>query len=158
MLNQVGMTATLKSIPWFHDLSHENIQHLLKAAEIRSYEKDDVIFVEGEQNHLLYVILEGRIQIESFIPGHGLLPIYIAEPLDVIGWSSLTPVVRQNPSCSRVIENSRLIAFRAEKLLQMCEINHELGFVIMRRVANIVASCMLIHRIKLLGLMSDNNT
>jgi len=153
MLNQVGMIATLKSIPWFHDLSPESIQNLLKAAEIRSFERDDVIFTEGELNQFLYVILKGRIQIESFIPGHGLQPIYIAEPLDVIGWSSLTPVVRQNPSSSRVIEKSRLIAFRAEKIQHLCEIDHELGFIIMRRVANIVASCMLNHRIKLLGLM-----
>ena len=157
ILKQGEMIATIKSIPWFHDLSLENIQRLLTIAEIRSIETDEVIFAEGEQNAFLFVILEGTIQIESYVPGYGQLPIYIAEPLDVIGWSSFSLVIRQNPSCARALEKSNLLAFHTKKLQKFCEINHDLGFTIMQRMVNIVASCMLNHHLKLLSLLSGDN-
>jgi len=156
MLNQIDKIATIKSIPWFHGLSAESTHQLLEVAEFRSIEYDEVVFAEGAQNASLYLILTGRIQVESLIPGHGMLPIYFAEPLDVIGWSSLTPVVRHNPCCARGLEKSRLLAFQAKKLEYFCEINHDLGYIIMRRLANIVASSMLNHRLKLLGLISGD--
>ena len=157
MLKQADITATIKSIPWFLDLSSESIQRLAAIAEIQSFDADEVIFTEGEQHPYLYVILEGSVQLESYVPGHGPLIIFTAESLDVIGWSSLTPVVRQKTSTARVLKRTILLTFQADNLMKVCENDCDLGFIIMRRLANIVASRMLNHRLQLMRLITCQN-
>ena len=157
MLNQADITTTIKSIPWFLELSPESIHRLTSVADVRAFEAGDVLFYEGEQHPYLYIVLEGKIQLESFVPGRGSLPTLTVESLDVIGWSSLTPVVRQKTSTARVIEPAKLLAFDAETLMEFCEKDCELGFIIMRRLANVVASRLLTQRLYLLELISSQN-
>jgi signal-transduction protein with cAMP-binding, CBS, and nucleotidyltransferase domain len=154
MLNQADITTTIKTIPWFLELHPESIERLAGIANVCSFSTGDIIFNEGEQHPILYILLEGKVLLESFVPGHGVLPIFIAESLDVIGWSSLTPVVRQKTSTARVLENTSALSFSAEPLMELCESDCELGFVVMRRLANIVATRYLNHRLHLLELIS----
>ena len=154
MLSQVDITATMKSIPWFLDLSNESLQRLSGIANVRLFDASDVIFSEGEKNPYLFVILEGKVRLESYVPGRGSLPYLTAESLDVIGWSSLTPVVRQKTGTAIAVEPTRLLAFHADALMDLCESDCDLGFVIMRRLANIIASRLLNHRLHLLELIS----
>lgn len=155
MFISTEITSSIKAIPWFLDLTPEEIQKLAAIAELKSFNAGEVIFDEGQQHPYLYVILEGRVLLESFIPGHGVLPVYTAESLDVIGWSSLTPVVRQKTSSARVLKNTKAICFHAESLMELCGSECEIGFLIMRRIANIVASRFLIHRLHLLELIAS---
>jgi len=154
MLNTVEITAAVKSIPWFFDLSHESLNRLSSIADVISLAPGKVIYREGEQHPYLHVVLEGEVQLESFVPGHGSLPLLTAESLDVIGWSSLTPIVRQMTSTATVMSPSKLLTFDAHTLMATCESDCELGFVIMRRLANIIASRLLTHRLHLLEIIS----
>ncbi len=155
MLTQTDITSTIKSIPWFLGLSTESLQRLSDIADIRSFGTDQIIFNEGEQHPYLYVILDGRVLMESIIPGLGTMPVFTAESLDVIGWSSLTPVVRQKTSTARIIEPTKCLTFHAETLMQLCEADCDLGFIIMRRLANIVATRYLSHRLQLLEKLAS---
>jgi CRP-like cAMP-binding protein len=154
MLTQVDLSATMKSIPWFLGLSTESLQRLTEIANVRFIDAGEKIFSEGEKNPFLYVILEGKVRLESFVPGRGSLPYLTAETLDVIGWSSLTPVVRQKTGTAVAVEPTRLLSFHADELMDLCEKDCDLGFVIMRRLANIIASRLLNHRLHLLELIS----
>ena len=155
MLNQADITSTIKSVPWFLELAPESVNRLSGIANLCSFNAGDIIFNEGEQHPILYILLEGKVLLESFVPGHGALPIFVAESLDVIGWSSLTPMVRQKTSTARVQEYTVALSFSAESLMELCESDSELGFIVMRRIANIVASRYLNHRLHLLELISD---
>ena len=157
MLNQADITTTIKSIPWFLELSPESIHRLTSVTDVRAFEAGEILFNEGEQHPYLYIVLDGKIQLESYIPGRGSLPTFTAESLDVIGWSSLTPVVRQKTSTARVMESAKLLALNAETLMELCEEDCDLGFVIMRRLANVVASRLLTQRLCLFELISSQN-
>ncbi len=111
----------------------------------------------GDQHPYLYIILEGKVSLDSYVPGRGKLSLVILEYLDVLGWSSLTPVVRQKNSTARVLEHTKLLAFNAKLLMEICEKDCDLGFIIMRRLANIVATHMLNHRLRLLELLTSQN-
>lgn len=154
MLNQAETKSAIKSIPWFLDLPTESIQRLNTIADVLSLDSGEIIFNEGDQHPFLYVVLDGKVRLESLVPGRGSLPIYTAESLDVIGWSSMTPVVRQKTCTARVISATKLLAFNADSLMACCEMDCELGFVIMRRLANIVASHLLNHRLHLLEIIT----
>jgi len=155
MLNQADLTTTIKSIPWFLELNPESLHRLSGIANLCSFNTGDVLFSEGEQHPILYILLEGKVLLESFVPGHGTMPIFVAESLDVIGWSSLTPMVRQKTSTARALEHTVALSFAAEAMMELCESDCELGFVIMRRLANIVASRYLNHKLHLLELISE---
>jgi CRP/FNR family transcriptional regulator, cyclic AMP receptor protein len=154
MLNQTDITSMLKTIPWFLDLSPQSLQLLTEIAEVHSFNTGIVIFSEGEKHPYLYIILEGKVQLESFVPGRGSLPHLTAESLDVIGWSSLTPLVRQKTASAIAVEPTRLLAFNANTLMDLCEKDCDLGFIIMKRLANIIASRLLNYRLHLLELLS----
>jgi len=155
MLNLTDISNTIKSIPWFLELKPGSIQRLSSIAEIMTYQTDEIIFSEGEKHDYFYILLEGKVSVSGYVPGHGSMPIFTAESLDVLGSSSLTPVIRQQTGTALVIKPTTVLAFKSKSLMALCESDHDLGFIIMRRLANIVASRMLTHRLHLLELITD---
>jgi len=154
MLSKIDLNATLQAIPWFRELNPSQITQLAGIVEINKIESDHNLFLEGEQIDYIYIVLEGKIAIENYIPRRGNICVFIAEPLDIIGWASLTPVIRQREDSARTILPSTLLGIRGDSLRQLCDQDHELGYFIMRRVANIVASHMLNTRFHLLDIIT----
>ena len=78
-----------------------------------------------------------------------------AEPFDSIGWSSVTPIIRQRTASARAVVNSCLLAVESNKLRQLCEEDHELGYTVMRHLANVIAARLLVTRLQLLAQLSN---
>lgn len=157
MLNPVDFLKVLQSIPWFLELKPDSMERLAAIAQICQLAPEETLFQEGDRVNYLYVLLDGEILLTNRVPTHGTLSIYTAQPLDVIGWSSLTPIVRQRTVSAHAVSASNLLAFDGESLRKLCEEDHDLGFVIMRRLANVVASRLLITRLQLLDLIVHNS-
>ncbi len=151
------LTAALQSIPWFQELSPDHFNKILKISKLRTVEAGEDIFREGDIEDYLYVVLEGRVAIEIAVPGRGRVRIYTAEPMDVVGWSSVTPVVRQRTAGAKAVLPSRLVAIESAKLRKLCEEDHDLGYVVMKRLANVVASRLLVTRLQLLDMFAHPN-
>jgi CRP/FNR family transcriptional regulator, cyclic AMP receptor protein len=153
MTDQDPMLKTLQRIPWFLELNLAQMDALSRIACSRELGQDEILFNEGDPEDCLYVLLEGQLGITAHVPGHGQYLLYKAEPLDIVGWSVLTPVVRQRTATVSAIVPSRLICFNSKLLRQYCDEDHDFGFIIMRRVANVVASRMLETRLRLFELL-----
>jgi CRP-like cAMP-binding protein len=80
--------------------------------------------------------------------------VYTAEILDILGWSSMTPIVRQRTASVRATKPCLLLGLNSKLLQQMCEEDHELGYTIMRRLANVVANRLLTTRLCLLDIIA----
>jgi len=145
----------LMAIPWFQQLSRDHLDLLAGFSHLVEVPQGKDLFKEGEAEDYLYVVINGRISIEIFAPGRGRLSIYTAEPLDVVGWSSVTPVVRQRTASARAVLDSRLIAMDAVSLRRLCEGDCALGCIVMRRIANVVAQRLLVTRLQLLDLFAN---
>ena len=145
----------IRRYPFFADLSSEQIAVLASVAEGITAQTGDYIFHEDDDLCCFYIVIEGKVCLESYVPGFGAMPVFTAESLDVIGWSSLTPVVRQKPGTARILEPTKCLTFDSNMLMGLCEADCDLGFVIMRRLANIVASRLLNHRLHLLEIISS---
>ena len=154
-MDQDQITRTLQRIPWFRELKPQQLDALAQTACLRQLTPGEVLFNEGDGEDCLYVILEGEIQVEAHVPGKGPFQVYTADPLDIVGWSVLTPVIRQRTATVRALCPSRLICFNSEMLRQLCDEDHDFGYVIMRRVANVVASRMLSTRLRLFELINQ---
>jgi CRP/FNR family cyclic AMP-dependent transcriptional regulator len=148
------LTAALQTIPWFQELSEDHFNLLCGISNLRKVEPGEELFKEGDKQDYLYIVLEGRVAVDISVPGRGRMRIFTAEPMDIVGWSSPIPVVRQRTASARTVLPGRLICIDAPKLRQLCEENHELGYVVMRRLANVIAGRLLITRLQLLDMFA----
>lgn len=144
---------TLKSIPWFLDFNSKQLERLASISTIVEVSAGKVIFCEGDRVDNMYIILDGQIAVDSAVPGHDPVRIYQAEALDIIGWSKMTPVIRQRVATTTVLKDSRLLVINGDDLTNLCEEDNHIGFVIMRRLANVVATNMLTTKLQLLDLI-----
>jgi len=151
------ISKTLQRIPWFIDLTPVQLESLAQIASLRHLDPGEVLFNEGDSEDGLYIMLEGLVQIEAHVPGHGVLKLHSAEPLDIIGWSALTPVVRQRTATARAEGKSRLVCFNSQILYQLCEDDTSLGYIIMRRIANVAATRLLVTRLRLFEIIHPSD-
>ncbi len=150
MVDQTGILETLKTIPWFLDLNQRQLEMLASISSIIDVKAGQTIFCEGDQLEHMYIILEGEVAIDMAVPTRGVVRISVAEPLDIIGWSKMTPVVRQRVGTTIALKNTRLLLIQGDELLSLCDQDRQVGYVVFKRLANVVASNMLMTKLQLL--------
>ena len=146
--------SALDKLPWFHELDKKHLEKMASITTLRHVRADEVLFHEGDKEDYLYIVISGRIALEIYIPYRGKIRIYTAEPQDVFGWSSVTPIVHQRTAGATAVMDGLIACIDSEKLRQACEEDHDLGYLVMRRLANIVASRLLVTRLQLLDMFA----
>lgn len=157
MTPEQELISALQTIPWFQELNPEYFEKLAEISSVIEVDAGEDLFHQGDKQDFLYIILKGRVAIEIAIPGKGRTRIYTAEPTEMLGWSSVTPVVHQRTSSAVTVLPSILIRMSASELQYLCEQNHSLGYLVMRRIANVAASRLLVTRLQLLDIFSHSS-
>ena len=152
MIDKTDIRPTLQSIPWLMDLSPDQLRELEKISGFRYLSTGEILFKEGDNDNLLYIVSEGSLGIEIYVPGQGQVCLYNAEPLDIVGWDRMTPVARHRITTITAIQKCNLIYFDGSALNELCESDKELGYILMRRLSNVIATRLLAMRIKLIDL------
>jgi CRP/FNR family transcriptional regulator, cyclic AMP receptor protein len=155
MATDPEIVSALKNIPWFAELKPEHFTGVVEAANLRYVKAGEELFKEGNKEDCFYVVLEGRVALDIFVPHRGKVRIYTAEAMDLIGWSAITPVVHSRTAGATVVQPGKLAAFNAEKIRHMCEEDHDFGYLFMRRMAHIIAGRLLVTRLQLLDMFAD---
>lgn len=151
------LISALQTIPWFQELKQEYFDKLAGISSVIEFDAGEKLFHQGDKQDYLYIILKGRIAVEIAIPGKGRTRIYTAEPTEMLGWSSVTPVIRQRTASAVTVLPSILVRMSAAKLQKLCELDHSFGYLVMRRIANVAASRLLVTRLQLLDIFSHSS-
>ena len=151
------LISTLQSIPWFQGISQKHFDDLAGISEVIEIDSGKNLFQQGDKQDYLYVVIKGRVGIEIAVPGKGRTRISTAEPMEMLGWSSVTPVVRQRTAAAVTVLPSVLVRLDAAKLQKLCDQDHSFGYVVMRRIANVAASRLLVTRLQLLDMFSHSS-
>lgn len=150
--------AELEKIPWFHELRPQDIRKIATITTLRTLQAGQVVFREGDKEDFYYVVLRGRVALDMFVPLRGRVRFYTAEPSETFGWSSVTPIVRQRTAGATAVIDSVVAGINAEELRRACEEDHDLGYEVMRRLANVVAGRLLVTRLQLLDMFAQSET
>lgn len=110
---------------------------LTDCAQSREFAAGEIIFREGEIADRLYLVEKGRIVLESHSTPSACLVVQELVADDVLGWSWLFPPYVWHFQ-ARAVEPTRAIAFNGAHLLVACERNHEFGFDLMKRLAQVL--------------------
>ena len=75
--------------PFFQDLPEENIRSIAGQAKIVLYKEGDVLFKEGEHAGKFYLVIKGKVALETYAPGKGPVILQTVEDGEILGWSWL---------------------------------------------------------------------
>ena len=101
------------------------------------FQPNDIIFREGDSANCLYLIQSGKVVLESCTGPNRKVPIQELHSGDALGWSWLFPPFVWHFQ-ARALTPARMIACNGGDLLVACEENHDFGYELMRRVAQVV--------------------
>jgi CRP/FNR family cyclic AMP-dependent transcriptional regulator len=123
--------------PFFKGLTARQLQLLTDSALVMQFETGQSLFEEGSPANRFFLILEGKVILESELEERGMIPIQTLGPGDELGWSWLFPPYYLHQS-ARALEPTRTICFYGTRLREQCEQNHELGYQLMKRIAEVL--------------------
>jgi CRP/FNR family transcriptional regulator, cyclic AMP receptor protein len=132
---------TLKPIiaghPFLRSLPPAYLDILIGCAEEREFRPGEIIFREGDVADRFYLIGRGKVALESHVSPQGSLGVQELGAGEVLGWSWLFPPYISHFQ-ARAVELTGTIAFNGAHLLVACERNHEFGYDLMKRLAQVL--------------------
>ena len=120
--------------PFLSGLDPHFYHFFSERASFRRYEPGQEIFREHGNAEHFYLIQSGKVALEAFVPGRGMVTIQTLGPGEALGWSWLTPPNRWQFSAS-AIDRVTLSVFRVTDLRQLFKREPELGYWFMERAA-----------------------
>lgn len=123
--------------PLFKGLSVHQLQVLADSAMKVEFKTEESIFQEGAPANRFYVILEGKVVLESEVKERAVIPIQTLGPGDNLGWAWLFPPHYLHFS-ARAIEPVKALFFYGTRLQQQCDDDHDLGYELMKRIAEVL--------------------
>jgi len=109
------------------------------------------LFREGDPADRFYLVRRGRAAIEISAPERGGIVVETVGPGEVIGFSWLFPPYRWRFD-ARVLEPMTALALDGACLRGKCEEDHELGYQLVRKAADVVLERLQATRMQLLDV------
>ena len=147
-----NLLATLRHHPFVAEFEPRHLEKLATLAREIRFERDQVLFREGDDCHDFYLILTGLVALEIVAPGH----VFRVQTLfagDELGWSALL-MGRGKHFQARTLERVDALAFDGAELLSACREDAMFGFLFMQRLLAVVAERLQATRLQLLDMYS----
>ena len=109
-----GRIAFARELPLFSELNEAELTNLISEFQLREYDKEEIIFHQGDDSRELYVIFQGKIRIYKTSPSGHETSIQIFFPGDVIGEFA---VIDDQPrsATAKAIDGCRLLAMKGDQ-------------------------------------------
>lgn len=139
---------------FFHGMKSAHRAVLSEGAKLARFKAGDVLFLEGEPTNQFDLIERGKIALKAHEPADGTMLVQTLGAGDVLGWSWLfQPFVWHFQA--RAIEPTDAIVLSGAHLLVTAERDHEFGYELMKRVAQVVIHRLQAARKQLLALQIE---
>ncbi len=142
--------------PFFRGMNSEQLADLAAGAKAVQFKAGDLLFREGEPANRFYLIERGSIALEAHEPANGTMLVQTLRAGDVLGWSWLFPPFVWHFQ-ARAIEPASAIVLSGAQLLIAAERDHEFGYELMKRVAQVVIHRLQAARKQLLALQIESS-
>ena len=145
------LETVLGEYAFFRGLTPEQLHLLAEGATTARYDRDEFIFRAGEVAEHFYVIRHGKVGIEIDAPGRGVVSIQTIGEGEALGWSWLFAPYHWHFD-ARALEAVRAVMLDAKYLRARFEADHDLGYEMMKRFAQVIAQRLQAARIQLLDV------
>ena len=135
----------------FRGLARPDLDLVAGCGHNTVFEAGQYLFREGETAETFYVVREGRIALEMFVPDRGPLVVDTVETGDITGVSWLFPPYRWQFD-GRAVELTRVVSFDGACLRRKCDADPRLGYELMKRFAMVISRRMSSAHVRLADL------
>jgi CRP-like cAMP-binding protein len=142
---------TLDDLAFTSGLEADQQSRIAEIAFPIEWRMGEIIFREGDRTSVVYVVQQGSVAVEMTVPGRGRVTMLTVGPGEVFGWSSL---FQQSPktASARAVESTRALALDARRLRDLCDADTRLGYLLTRRILDVVAERLKATRVQLLDI------
>lgn len=132
------IVRTLAQAELFSGLDEDTLTRIAQISRIRNFNENAVIYGPGDDATDVYVLISGRVR---FLLDRGGNPSSgsVMSSRKVFGWAALVPAHPHRVATAVCLEPSKVIAVNGAKLLDIFENNARAGYVVMRRLTEVVA-------------------
>ena len=141
--------------PFLLGMSEQHVRLLSDCAMNCRFQTDEIIFREGEAANRFYLIVRGKVRLESSTLGEPV-PIDDIHDGDLLGWSWLFPPYAWHFT-ARALEETDAIFFYGTILREYCEKDHSLGFELFKRMSAVMLRRLQAARQKLMTARRAGN-
>jgi CRP/FNR family cyclic AMP-dependent transcriptional regulator len=124
-------SADLRNLEFWERLGADHLERLAGIARRQEVEADIELFREGAPADKVYFVIWGRVALSIDVPGRGSLEVGMVAPGELLGWSGLLGE-RTWATTARAVKSSSLLVFPGPALTEMCGLDHEVGYYVMR--------------------------
>lgn len=156
-MNPTDLQRAITEHPFWAGINERFLPLLYQCGGRERFAANREIFREGRKANRFYLIHQGRVALEVFVPGRGVKTIQTLDAGDALGWSWLFPPYRWHFTARSLEEDTEAITFDATPLRSGAKKDHELGYELASRVAKIMSERLQATRMQLLdfyGLQS----
>ena len=130
------LVASIEQQPFFQGINAQHLQILSNCAMPTEFAEDQVIFRERDLANRFYLIEKGKVALESRAVDGRLVLVETVGPGDALGWSWLFPPYTWHFS-ARAMEKTTALFFYGTRLREACEEDHDLGYELIKRMAEV---------------------
>ena len=139
--------------PFLAGMKAEHLQLLAENAMRTEYQQGEFLIRAGDPANRFYLIESGKISLELNGKENPEAQVQTISAGDVLGWSWLFPPYYWQFD-ARALEPTTAIFLYGTRLREYCEMDHDLGFELMKRMAEIVVQRLQATRKQLLAATS----
>ncbi|HQR10837.1 MAG TPA: Crp/Fnr family transcriptional regulator [Casimicrobiaceae bacterium] len=147
-----SVLAMLKRHPFVEGFQPQHIEQLATLATRVRFDRDQVIFREGDECSDFYLIVSGLVALEIAAPDH-TFRVQTLGAGDELGWSAVL-MGKGKYFQARGLERVDALAFDGGDVLAACKSDSQFGFVFMQHLLGIVAGRLQATRLQLLDMHS----
>jgi CRP/FNR family transcriptional regulator, cyclic AMP receptor protein len=152
----VTIADVVARIPLFDGLDGAHHRLVSGCGRFERFAAGTTIFREGQRADRFYVIREGSVALEVASPERGAIVIQTLGPGDAVGWSWLFPPYRWHMD-ALAREPVAAIGFDGACLRGKCDADHELGYQLMGRFADLMLRALMATRLQLLDVYAHGS-
>ena len=135
----------------FAGLPEDVLDQVSGCGRLDHFESGANIIHLGQPAGTFHVIRHGRVAIEIAAPGREPLVVATREAGDAIGWSWLFKPYRWHFDAI-ALETTRVISLDGECLREKCRTDHDLGYYLMSRFADVAIRDLELTQLQLLDV------
>jgi len=143
----------LKGMDIFEFLKLDELKDIAALSQIEEYDQGQIVFKDGDKAEKIYMILEGRVSIEIEIASGKRSSVYTLTKGKFFGYPSLLRS-RKFTTFARCLDKVKVATMVADDLVNKVFKNDcRRGYLVMNRVAELVAQKLNETRMQLLSLV-----
>lgn len=149
---QTSALQQLEAHPFVAEFRPEHRERLASMAKEVHFAPNEVIFREGDDYSVLYLLVEGMVALELEVPDH-VLRVQTLYGGDVFDWSAVLRHTAKHFQ-ARALDGVTALAIEGEDLLASFQSAPEFGIAFMLRLLAVVSERLRATRVQLLDMYS----